>query len=159
MACGVLSVVMVLLWIIFSRDSINCPEYENWKRAFLGGGYVPYESSKLVLILVLSAILSSSLKKVLFHKYEIPIFRKGLSSHPWRCIHWPEGWCSVGSPECQAEKQNLSGQFFWTMLHVLKLLLPPCIYLPLSQQVMDVNVSVVQRVISSSGNIFFLAGY
>ena len=121
MACGVLSVVMVLLWIIFSRDSINCPEYENWKRAFLGGGYVPYESSKLVLILVLSAILSSSLKKVLFHKYEIPIFRKGLSSHPWRCIHWPEGWCSVGSPECQAEKQNLPGQFFWTMLHVLKL--------------------------------------
>ena len=42
---------------IFSRDSINCPEYESWKTAFLSGGFLPYESSKLILTIVLSSIL------------------------------------------------------------------------------------------------------
>ena len=31
---------------IFFRDSINCPEYKDWKNAFFLGGYLPYESSE-----------------------------------------------------------------------------------------------------------------
>ena len=40
-----------------TEPATNCPEYESWKRAFLSGGYLPYESSKLILTIVLSAIL------------------------------------------------------------------------------------------------------
>ena len=32
------------------RYSINCPEYEIWKKAFLRGGYSPYASSGRTLI-------------------------------------------------------------------------------------------------------------
>ena len=40
-----------------TEPATNCPEYESWKRAFLSGGYLPYESSKLILTIVLSSIL------------------------------------------------------------------------------------------------------
>ena len=31
------------------RDSINCPEYKNWKKAYQKGGYSPFEPSGLSL--------------------------------------------------------------------------------------------------------------
>ena len=65
-------------------------------------------------------MLSSQQQRILLRKYEIPIFREGFSTHPWRWIHWQEVRCFVGSPERQAEKHNLSRQFFWTMFNVLK---------------------------------------
>ena len=37
---------------LFPRDSINCPEYKSWKRAYLSGGYLPYESSRLISTIV-----------------------------------------------------------------------------------------------------------
>ena len=34
------------LFCVFFRDPIDCPEYESWKKAFLTGGYLPYENAK-----------------------------------------------------------------------------------------------------------------
>ena len=56
--------IKLICFLCFPRDSINCPEYKIWKKAYRSGGYLPYESSRLISTIVL---WSSQIAVIGFH--------------------------------------------------------------------------------------------